>query len=303
MAKSIYPGRGIHKQKFISSLRDGNLSKMLKVINSDSDLDVQIRNDYLNIYYRGGNIARVKSEASIEFDMYYYYQNTEGIPKKTIMGSPEIVRGLKLKRDALIKKFKAGYYKEYFDDGKAAIDDWLKISPKPERMEQHQLAIENQYGKSDYTIIDLEYEVSIRSDFKCTYIPPGKDVPKKPRFDIVAVNKTGKLCIIELKKGAKSLEGTSGLQEHWDCYRNSIRRNYDPFINEMKTVLSQKHAFGLIDGRVQILSPDPEFIFAYSYDDKTPQSEQDKKFDSVYNQIGEKIPIIKLGKGSFRLLD
>ena len=66
-----YKGRGIHKINFINSLKSGKLKKMLDLINKDDDLDVQIRNNYLNIYYMGGNIAKINSERSIVFDMYY----------------------------------------------------------------------------------------------------------------------------------------------------------------------------------------------------------------------------------------
>ena len=68
-----YLGRGIHNEKFLESLKIGNLKRMLQIINNDNRLDVQIRNDYLNIYYRGGSIARVNSGSSVEFDMFYFY--------------------------------------------------------------------------------------------------------------------------------------------------------------------------------------------------------------------------------------
>jgi len=68
-----YLGRGIHKEKFVKSLVNGNLKQMLIAINNDNDLDIQIRNNYLNIYYKGGSIAKVNSEKSIVFDEFYFY--------------------------------------------------------------------------------------------------------------------------------------------------------------------------------------------------------------------------------------
>jgi hypothetical protein len=170
-------------------------------------------------------------------------------------------------------------------------------------MEQHQLSIENKYNKSDYTIIDLEYEVSIRSDFSCTYKAKGKSNPKKPRFDIIAVNKHGKLCVIELKKGIRALTNTSGLKEHWDCYQNSIGRNHQPFMKEMENLLKQKQAFDLIDKQLKIESPIPEFMFAYSYDDKPAKAKQDKVFLEEWKKIGKPIHVIKLPKGTLKLLN
>ena len=80
-----YLGRGIHKEKFVESLINGNLKRMLTVINNDDDLDIQIRNDYLNIYYKGGNIAKVNSEKSVGFDEFYFYLEMKKTPKKEIM--------------------------------------------------------------------------------------------------------------------------------------------------------------------------------------------------------------------------
>ena len=303
MKNSKYLGRGIHNKKFVESLKNGNLRQMLRVINNDSDLNVQIRNDYLNIYYKGGNIAKVNSEDSVKFDKFYFYLDMKNIPTKEIKQDAIVVKELTTQRDLLISKFKGKKYEDYFGDANDIMDKWLKRNPKPERMEQHQLSIENQYNKSDYTIIDLEYQVSTESDFACTYIPKGKDKPKKPRFDIIAVNNQGKLCVIELKKGTGALENTSGLKEHWDCYQQSIGLNHQPFINEMKKLLEQKQVFNLIDEQVKIEWAIPEFMFAYSYDDKMSIKEQDKKFLDECNKIGSRIHVIKLETGTSKLLD
>lgn len=298
-----YLGRGIHNENFIESLKIGNLKKMLQVINNDNRLDVQIRNDYLNIYYRGGNIARVKSESIVEFDKFYFYLDMKNTPKKDLNPKDKVFTELTLQRDLLIAKFKEGKYKDYFKQAKTVMNKWLKINPKPERMEQHKLSIQNKYNKSDYTIIDLEYQVSTDSDFACTYIGKEKGEPKKPRFDIIAVNKQGKLCVIELKKGTRALTNTSGLKEHWDCYQNSIGQNHQPFMNEMENLLKQKQAFDLIDKQLKIKSPIPEFMFAYSYDNNTSKEYQDKVFLKECNKIDSAIHVIKLPKGTLKLMD
>jgi hypothetical protein len=301
--KIKYLGRGIHKEKFVESLKNGNLKQMLQVINNDVELDLQIRNDYLNIYYRGGNIAKVKSESSVEFDKYYFYLDMKNTSKNVIKLNPMVVAELKLKRNLLIDKFKNHEYRDYFNLAKTVMDKWLKINPNPERMEQHQLSVENKYKKSDYTIIDLEYQVSTESDFACKFIAKGKADHKNPRFDIIAINKQGKLCVIELKKGTGALTNTSGLKEHWDCYRESIGRNHKPFMKEMENLLKQKQAFGLIDKQLKIEYPLPEFMFAYSYDDKTSEEDQDIVFRDECNKIGIAIQSIILAKGTLKLLD
>jgi len=255
----------------------------------------------LNIYYQGGNIARVKSEKSVEFDEFYFYLEMKTIPKKYL--PQDKIKVLKAKRDSLVSKFKAGSYKDYFDNAKKIMEKWFEEIEKPERLEQHKLSIENQYNKSDYTIIDLEYEVSILCDFACSYIPDKKVKPKKPRFDIIAINKQGKLCVIELKKGLGALGDISGLQEHWDCYQQSIGRNHQPFMREMTFLLKQKQNFNLIDKQVVINMPDPEFIFAYAYNDKKSIQEQYKKFHDKCSKVDPNIPILTLAIGTSKLLD
>lgn len=289
---SKYLGRGIHKEKMYNSLKEGNLKKMLNVISQSDDLDVQIRNNYLNIYYKGGCIAKIYSEKSVIFNEKYFDPYKENV-------------NIKEKRKALTEKFKKSDYQGYFEEAKQIMDIWFKAHPKPERDEQQLLSIENKYTQSDYVIIDLEYQVSILSEFKCIYAPKGNN--KVPRFDIVAVNKKGKLCVIELKKGTKALKGTSGLNEHWICYQKSIGRNHAPFIKEMQNLLGQKQEFGLVDRAVKILEPEPSFMFAYAYDEKTSQDLQDEEFCKVYKKIDHSpstpIHVIKIKMGSHKLLD
>lgn len=299
METEKHSGRGIHNVKFYKSLTEGKLNKMIELIRNDEDLDVQIRNNYLNIYYEGGSIAKVNSENSVVFDKFYYYLEMKEVSKKIIEQDENKCEVLLNKRNSLTDNFKKGNFEHYFKEAKLVIDEWLKLNPKPERMEQHKLSIENQYKKSDYTIIDLEYQVSIKSDFVCKI----NGDEKKPRFDIIAVNKQGKLCVIEFKKGLGALKGKSGLEEHWECYTNSIGGNPKPFMDEMRFILNQKQKLNLIDEELKIIDPKPKFMFAYSYDNKNSEPEQDKGFDVELKNIDAVIEVLKLKKGIFKLKD
>ncbi len=295
MVDKEYLGRGIHKGKLWDALtlKSGALKPMLDVIYKDRNkLDVQIRNNYLNIYYQGGNIAMVSSANSVLFNKNYFYTGENGAAKD--LGS-EMIERLTQKRNELTQKFKSGNFKEYFDEAKGVMDKWIKLNQKPERIEQHQLSIENRDGKSDYTIIDIEYQVSTKSKFACIYKGRNGKI-KKPRFDIIAVNKAGVLCVIELKKGSGALGGVSGLEAHLRCYESSIERNPKSFMAEMKKTLIQKQDFGLIDKRVKILASQPKFMFAYSYATEDKEKE-DKIFEKYYNKLQVKPPVIKLNNG------
>lgn len=301
MKNEKYLGRGIHSEQFIKALLSGHLKPMLEVINTEehSDLNVQIRNNYLNIYYNGGNIAKIRSEKSIEFDEFYFCLEKDR-SRNEISKDKATMDELKLKRDSLIEKFKKGDFSTYFSEAKEVMDAWLFEYNKPERKEQHQLSLENRFGQSDYTIIDLEYQVSTESAFACE-LTSANGKPKKPRFDIIAVDKAGKLCIIEFKKGPGALTGVSGLKEHYECYNHSIGLNHEPFMNEMKNLLKQKQSLNLIDKQVEIKLLAPEFMFAFAYASNHKEREE-RLFEREYKKLNATINVIKLKEGSFRLL-
>ena len=301
MKKEKYLGRGIHSEQFIKALLSGHLKPMLDVINTEehSNLDVQIRNNYLNIYYNGGNIARLRNEKSIEFDEFYFSLEKDR-SRNEILKDEATMAELKLKRDLLIQKFKKGNFAEYFSEVKEVMDAWVLEYSKPELKEQHQLTLENRFGQSDYTIIDLEYQVSTESAFACK-LTGANGKPKKPRFDIIAVDKDGKLCVIEFKKGPGALTGVSGLKEQYECYSHSIGLNHEPFIDEIKNLLKQKQSFNLIDKQVKIKSLTPEFMFAFTFASNHKEREE-RLFGREYKKINAAITVIKLKEGSYKLL-
>lgn len=268
MSKQVeYLGRGIHNKEFGNFLET---STLLNVIGKDADLDIQIRKNYLNVYYRGSNAANIKSARSIGFDKFYFYTSAEGydpkkIPKTKIKEDKIIVGELKAKQNKLTRKFKDGDYSGYFADAKRAIDNWLPKTPKAERETQHRIAV----GKDldGYTVIDLEFEVSTLSKYKCEHAKK-----RRPRFDIIAV-KNGGLFVIELKEGPGSLKENSGMDEHWQCFKASVgdRSRNGKFVEEMMFLLEQKKKFGLVKKDVSIIKDtDVKFLFAYKYKHDIP---------------------------------
>jgi len=109
--------------------------------------------------------------------------------------------------------------------------------------------------------------------------------------------------VIELKKGIGALLNTSGHNEHWECYNKSIGQNPEPFIMEMEKLLSQKQMLALMDKNLKIEGEIPEFLFAYSYDDKHSKDKQDTVFRGEVAKIGKFIPVIKATEGTFKLMD
>jgi hypothetical protein len=68
-----HQGRGLHSKKWNSAFdENGLLKSLIDEVRKDKDLVIQIREDYLNVYYKGSNLVKVNSENSFEFDSEYY---------------------------------------------------------------------------------------------------------------------------------------------------------------------------------------------------------------------------------------
>jgi len=64
----------ILNSKFIYDLKNDKLNQLLQAVNIDDTLCLEIRENYINIYYRGGNILRITQNANdyiFEFDFNY----------------------------------------------------------------------------------------------------------------------------------------------------------------------------------------------------------------------------------------
>ena len=150
--------------------------------------------------------------------------------------------------------------KKVMDEWLQDLEDNLHIA-HDEKEAQQQISMNNR-GETDYTVIDLEYAVSTDSPFHYD----GPSTKSVPRFDIIAVDRSGQLYVIELKRGLVAIDGNSGIKSHIDCFEHSIGRDHEgAFVDEMVELLKQKKALNLIDNGVFIdSSKRPEFIFAFS---------------------------------------
>lgn len=266
--------RGIHSKKFLYEIENGSLKPLVELVNSNEDLVLQIRDDYFNVYYQGGNVAKVTSSKSVDFDENYFRTHIEK--------SKENWEEIKKKRQTTMALFKKGLFSDYIDTVKSAMkyywDNVLEGKGVAEKMAQHQICILNT-NQTEYTVIDLEYQVSTESIFKYR----GKRKTKSgglpsPRFDIVAIrNSDHRLCVIELKKGTKALKDPSGVQEHAESFVHTIgfdKKTKNAFLSEMNDVLQMKKKLKLIDEIVFIdTTLEPEFLYAY----QNNPNEQDYK--------------------------
>lgn len=259
------------REHLLNELISGRLASLLEYIKGDAELDIQIRKNYINVYYKGGNILKINSPKSFDFDKMYF-NDYRTISSTEAKKSFDLIHEYKEQQKSL-KSLLPHNPQEYFKQAKKAMDKWdvaLKdVVQHNEKKEQQAIAIANR-ADTDYVVLDLEYAVSKQSKFKYD----GGDDKKVPRFDIIAI-RNGRLFVIELKKGLGATPGKSGIKSHMKCYNHTIGRDYKHlFVKEMQTLLKQKQELGLLDKTLTIEDTKPEFIFAFA--DKKDKDEFEK---------------------------
>lgn len=263
-------GRGLSRE-FMNDLLDGVLKPIHELVLSDATLDLEIRADYVNIYYRGGNIMEISRAArggyAVGFDERYLE-----VIGPVVSCARERLKGLGTVTDDAV----AGDWVQAVPLLKQVMDLWLTPHPKDEREFQQLVVRENNRGPiartTDYYICDIEYA--------CPIVNPawaqddgGKDRTKTIRFDLVAVHwdsEPGKrqnatdlrLALIEMKYADGAIEGTAGLCTHADDLRafltpsNALRE----LASEMTLVFNQKRELRLIDVGKDIESVTPDHL-------------------------------------------
>ena len=291
--------RKISNEKFWKNLTEGEYKEIIDFASQrENELDVQIRDNYLNIYYQGGNLLRVHPR-SLYFDEFYFHRGATDIRKTHLIKSDktedkEQVAFYQRKRDEMFSILRNKGMAAYSAKMKEIMKEWdadlhtIGIS-HDEKNAQQQISMNNR-GETDYAVVDLEYAVSKTSSFYYK----GKLEKKVPRFDIIAVDKTGQLYVIELKTGLKAIDGNSGIRAHMDCFEHTIGcDSNNDFINEMYELLKQKQELKLIENNARIdTTKKPQFIFAFSDE---PGKNQYEDFVEACKERGYNGKVIYVG--------
>jgi hypothetical protein len=245
-------GRGI-SDKFISELKTGLLCPALEAVLHDDTLCIEIRDDYINIYYRGGNMLRISEKPSgysAAFDIKYCDHKKIGVKfKQQILGAKTVLEYVKL-----------------IPFLKAEMDLYFYEHPKMEREIQQHILRENNSTSlakdTDYFIADIEYA----------------NMQNGSRFDMLAVKwlstsparkiSTGLgLAFIEVKYGDNAMMGMAGLKKHFEDMESFLSTYpISSICAEARRMFNQKIELGLIHGmkettKINIdIEKKPEFI-------------------------------------------
>ena len=215
---------------FLKDLKEGgSLFPLTDVVKSDTSLCLELRGDYVNVYYRGGNLMRVTqsgNEYKVFFDENYFKSR-----RRTTL--PDGREGVDAWLDVL-------------PELKQAMDRWFGKYKKDEREFQQMLLRDNNFGSiarsTDYYICDIEYQSECgRFDLIAVHWPSNPTTRKQPN--------DRRLVFIEMKYGDDALEGNAGLHKHIQDVNSylSDRTKVDNLKQEMVGIFNQKRDLGLID--------------------------------------------------------
>lgn len=197
---------------FIDDLKTGKLKFFLEQVQQNRDkLSLEIRNGYINIYYKGGNLLKITQKRngySFHFDARYCLNKDDE-------SNYELFKNLPADDTEL--------YIRYFDIMKKEMDTWFEKHPKAERDFQHNLLINNP------CIVDIEYQIA-----------------RKMRLDMLMFI-DGKLFIVENKYGTGAISGKSGIKEHYGdiCNIRETPELYGEMLDSVCDISAAKKELGL----------------------------------------------------------
>ena len=229
--------RGISKE-FIEDLKDynGELNWVYeKVKASESEFSLEIRDGYINIYYRGGSILKIEE---IDQRSYKFFFDTKyGKKKGENHAEPVWCEFMDQHRDE-VENLTNEKARKYFDKFKEMMDGWFDDHNKKEREYQHYASLRD----NNDNVLDIEYAIS----------------GSRMRLDMVMINDDGELYLIENKYGNYALSSgsnqdnlKSGLAKHYgDMIKAVTNETYWENIKvSMKNILDAKIELGLIPSK------------------------------------------------------
>ena len=229
----------------MADLQTGILVPLLNRVRADDTLDLHIRENYLNVYYRGKSLLMAAERAPNKYVFGFDAKYFDGISKPPGFNPNCQVLALA----------DCNHWLGYVPTLKDTMDRWLTTNRGREREAQQLLVRENTWDPmiatgTDYFVIDVEYAY------------PG--AAARAKADAVAVHwpstqaerkrRTGhRLALVEIKFGDAALTGKSSLHKHVnDAEALACSPNFGAFRDEMLGLFSQKHDLGLIEHKHKV---------------------------------------------------
>lgn len=215
--------RGINK-RFVDDLKSGILIDFLTIAKTDPRICLEIRNGYINLYYKGGNALRItqrKSGYFFEFDSKYCLNKNDD-------RNYEYLSNLNSKD---IHDFT-----QAFPTILSEMDSYFRVKNKPERIFQHNL-IKHNHDK--LIVLDIEYAGRTNEG-------------KLFRLDMIGLLETDagyELIIFENKFGTGSIGGSAGVIKHYKDIVNILGNSESKkdLIGSVINIANNKTELGLMN--------------------------------------------------------
>lgn len=263
---TITKNRGLSPE-FMHDLCNGFLNPILLMIKNDHTLLLQIRNDYINIYYRGGSIIKIqKQKGSYTFIFDPQYCNSVmGANSQALIGAlPKSVS-----YEHTVNKWVCNV-----PILKQIMDNYFSKHLKCEREFQQLVARENNNSlisnETDYFITDIEYTNSNNRNAKFDFVAIKWPSISSDRKD----GSNCRLVLIEMKYGDAAIGGKAGILKHIKDIESfcNDKSKLDDLKNETINAFKQLRVLGLIrfgkngnPNQINELSDkNPEFIFLFA---------------------------------------
>lgn len=213
----------MHKlsKTFLSCLKSGFLSEVTECVRRDHDLNLEIRDAYINIYYKGNSLLKLAEVGSLlRYKAEIHKKFLEGIKISldfTESTVPQFIKAIPLIKENIIKH------------GMHSLE-----------LEYEQLIIRannfERRNNTEYFIIDRQYAV------------------KEGRFDLSGIywetrgrnrNREVPVCLMELKFALNT--DIKDVHNQLARYYEPIKKNAAAIAEELETVFKQKLALKLYD--------------------------------------------------------
>jgi len=204
---------------FIDNLLEGHLKDVLEVVKADMDLDLQIRANYINIYYKGNSLLKLSEVDSGRYTAESHEKFTSGVPIPDL--TDEASTANFLERIPSLKE-------NITEHGKSSLE-----------LEYEQLIIRANNNEprnnTEYFIVDRQY------------------VDPKGRFDLVGFywnlprhrGDVVPLCLMEVKFALNPDIGE--LHSQLNTYYDAMKSDFKKMASEFQGILQQKLELRLFD--------------------------------------------------------
>lgn len=217
-------------------LPGGLLHPVVDLVRGDHTLDFQIRNNYVNIYYRGGNILKISTARGCYRGGFSSGYDKQGrFDLKPLPSIPDQAPD-------------AGTWVDAISRTKSAMNSYFAMErDKTEGEFQQLICRDNNVGKtgnvSDFCLCDVEYHIQ-----KKLLERAGGNGAKGMRFDMIALRRPrpgdarkgeSRLAIVEVKYGDGALTGSASLAQHVEDVDEFL--GLDGLVSELKESMLLVH--------------------------------------------------------------